>query len=239
MGKSVSIVIPAYNEGLELEKTINDAENIAKSIFGDYEILLFDDCSTDDTGKIADNLALKNHKIRVFHNKKNMNMGYNFKMGIKHASKKYVMLLSGPDSVSLESIKGFLKEIKESKGTSVSSYIANQDIRPGYRQLISHLVTSALNLLFGLKLKYYFGMQAYETEPIKKIKVTTNSFGALAELLIRSIKAGIPHRHVPYYVRGTTGTSTTAFRFRNVSGIIWLAARLFFETNFTKQRKLK
>ena len=78
---------------------------------------------------------LKNRKIRVFHNKRNMNMGYNFKMGIKNASKKYIMLLSGPDSVSLESIKGFLKEIKSSNGgASISSYIANQEIRPGYRQ---------------------------------------------------------------------------------------------------------
>ena len=192
MEKSISIVIPAYNEGLELGKTINDVDNIAKSVFSDYEILLFDDCSTDETGKIADKLALKNRKIRVFHNKRNMNMGYNFKMGIKNASKKYVMLLSGPDSVSLESIKGFLKEIKSSNGgASISSYIANQEIRPGYRQKISHLVAGTLNLMFGLNLKYYFGMQAYETERIKKIKITTNSFGALAELLIRSIKAGL------------------------------------------------
>lgn len=237
MEKSISIVIPAYNEGLELEKTINDVDNIAKSVFSDYEILLFDDCSTDETGKIADKLALKNRKIRVFHNKQNMNMGYNFRMGIKNASKKYVMLLSGPDSVSLESIKGFLMEV--GKGTNVSSYIANQDIRPGYRQTISYLVTSVLNLLFGLRLKYYFGMQAYEIELIKNIKITTNSFGASAELLVRSIKAGIPHRQIPYYVRRTTGTSTTAFRFRNVAGIIWMAIRVFFETNFGKQRKLK
>lgn len=235
MKKSVSIVIPAYNEGEELDATIGDVDRIASNAFDDYELLIFDDCSTDKTGELADKLAKENPRIRVFHNKENMNMGYNFRMGIKHAAKNYVMLLSGPDSVSLNSIEAFMSKIGE---TSVlSSYIANQEIRPRYRRSISFLVTSTLNLLFGLKLGYYFGMQAYETKTAKKLKLTTNSFALLAEALVRSIKSGYSHKEILYYVRAVKGTSTTAFRMRNVAGIIALVSRLFFEVNFGKGRR--
>jgi len=235
MKRSVSVVIPAYNEGEELKTTIADVDMIVKRSFDDYELLIFDDCSTDKTGELADELAKKNPRVRVFHNKENMNMGYNFRMGIKNAAKNYVVLLSGPDSVSLNSIETFMGKVGET--CVLSSYIANQETRPRHRRIISFLVTNTLNLLFGLKLGYYFGMQAYETKIAKKLKTTTNSFALLAEALIRSIKKGYPHKEIPYYVRKTKGTSTTAFRMRNVAGIIALALRLFFDVNFGKGRK--
>lgn len=235
MEKSISVIIPAYNEGREFETTIKDVDNIVKKIFDDYELLIFDDCSADETGSVADKLTEKNPKIRVFHNKKNMNMGYNFRMGIKYATKEYVMLLSGPDSVSLDSIKTFMAHIGEKE--VLSSYIANQEIRSGHRRTISFLVTKTMNLLFGLKLDYYFGMQAYETMLVKKIKTTTNSFALLAEILIRSIKKGHTHKEIPYFVRRTKGTSTTAFRIKNIAGISALVLRLLFDLNFGKNRQ--
>ena len=232
---SVSIIIPAYNEGKEIEFTVADVGRIAGKIFKDYEILVFDDCSTDETGKFLDRIAKNKPCIRVFHNKKNMNMGYNFRIGIKHATKKYVMLLSGPDCVSLNSIRDFLKTVGEKPITS--SYIANKDLRQRYRRVISALVTQTMNLLFGLRLKYYFGMQAYETKLVKNIRTTTNSFGLLAELLIRLKKQGYPHAEVPYKIRRSKGTSTTAFRIKNVAGIIKLSVNLFFEINLSRLRK--
>lgn len=223
---SVSIIIPAYNEGLELEFTVGDVDRIARKLFKDYEILVFDDCSTDDTGEVLDRLSKINPRIIAFHNKKNMNMGYNFRMGVKYATKKYVMLLSGPDCVSLNSIRDFLKMVGEKP--VISSYISNKELRQRYRRVISALVTRTINLLFGLKLKYYFGMQAYETKLVKNVRTTTNSFGLLAELLIRLKKQGHPHAEVPYKIRKSKGTSTTAFRMKNVAGIIKLVIKLFF-----------
>lgn len=236
MKKSISIVTPAYNEEKELEYAITEVNKVVSEIFDDYEILLFDDCSTDKTGEIADKLAQKIPNLRVFHNKKNMNMGYNFRMGIKHAKKDYIMLFSGPESNTFDTIKEFLLKVGEVP--VLTSYIENARERPIHRRLVSHLVTSALNIMFGLNRKYYFGMQAYETKILKNTKITTNSFGVLIETLIRSVKAGYPNKEIPYEIRvHKLNTSSSALRPRNVLSILSMVIRLFWDIQIKRNKK--
>lgn len=52
-------------------------ERLKKNGISDFEILIFDDHSTDTTGKVADEPAEKYPQIKVIHNTKNMNLGYN------------------------------------------------------------------------------------------------------------------------------------------------------------------
>lgn len=62
----ISIIIPVYNS----EKTLNRCVNsILNQTFMDWELLLVDDGSTDKSGKICDQYALKDFRIRVFHKK--------------------------------------------------------------------------------------------------------------------------------------------------------------------------
>ena len=63
----ISIIIPVYNS----EKTLNRCVNsILNQTFMDWELLLVDDGSTDKSGKICDQYALKDFRIQVFHKKK-------------------------------------------------------------------------------------------------------------------------------------------------------------------------
>ena len=50
MSKSISIVIPAYNDAKEIEVTIENINKIARRLFDDYELLIFNDNSQDNTG---------------------------------------------------------------------------------------------------------------------------------------------------------------------------------------------
>jgi len=228
MKKSVSIIIPAYNDEESLDAAVKDVNKIASRLFGDYEILIFDDHSTDSTGKIVDTLA-RHPKIKAFHNKRNMNVGYGYRQGIKLASKEYVMLLPGPDSNTMESLEEYMKKIGEAD--IVTSYTGNNDSRLGYRLFISNLASVMLNLLFGLRLKYFFGMQMYKTDLVRKVKTTTNSFGIYAEILIPLAKAGYSVKEVPIEALQET-SSTTALRLRNILGIASVITRLFFRVHF-------
>ena len=90
MTKSVSIIIPAYNEEKNLAQTIKFLlDRLNENIISDFEILVFDDNSTDNTGKIADDLAEKYPQIKVIHNPRNMNLGYNITKGFQLATKEY------------------------------------------------------------------------------------------------------------------------------------------------------
>ena len=62
----VSFIIPVYNCGQYLEKFVQEIEEIKLQ---DYEIILVDDGSTDDSGKICDEVAKKNKKVCSIHQK--------------------------------------------------------------------------------------------------------------------------------------------------------------------------
>ena len=59
-----SIVVPAYNTAPYLPRCIG---SLLDQPFRDFEILLVDDGSTDDTGTVIDTLAAKDHRVRGFH----------------------------------------------------------------------------------------------------------------------------------------------------------------------------
>ena len=86
---SLSIVIPAYNEEESLGFVIEDILNNVPTYFGDWEIIVVDDGSTDKTPEIADSYAKKSAHIRVIHQP---NSGYNQAMitGLGTATKEYV-----------------------------------------------------------------------------------------------------------------------------------------------------
>lgn len=61
-----SFIIPVYNCGQYLNKFIREIEEVNLS---NYEIILVDDGSTDDSGYVCDSIAKKNSKIYCIHQK--------------------------------------------------------------------------------------------------------------------------------------------------------------------------
>ncbi len=54
MKKSISIIIPLYNEEKGLENILNKVNNMVNKLFDDYELLIFNDGSKDKTGEFID-----------------------------------------------------------------------------------------------------------------------------------------------------------------------------------------
>jgi len=89
----VSIVIPIYNVENYVRKSI---ESVIYQTESDIEIILVDDGSTDSSGKICDEYASQDSRIRVIH-KKNGGLSSARNAGVKIATSEYVMFLDGDD----------------------------------------------------------------------------------------------------------------------------------------------
>src|SRR3989344_2345053 len=111
--KSITIMMPAYNEELNLSKALKKFYDVVKTSFDDYEFIIFDDCSSDRTGEIADELAKRYKKVRVVHNRQNMGLGYNYREGIKISQKEYYIMLTGEGEVLGSSAKEILSHVGE------------------------------------------------------------------------------------------------------------------------------
>ena len=91
----VSIIIPIYNSEQYLGKCI---DSVLKQTFTDFELLLINDGSTDSSGKICDEYALKDARVRVFH-KENGGVSAARNTGIKAAKGKYVTFVDADDTL--------------------------------------------------------------------------------------------------------------------------------------------
>jgi glycosyltransferase involved in cell wall biosynthesis len=81
----LSVVLTAHNEGMHLADVVKAWIAFLESLKRDYEILLVDDGSSDDTAKEADALAGQNPKLRVFHHPQKRGLGAALRTGIEAA----------------------------------------------------------------------------------------------------------------------------------------------------------
>lgn len=233
MERSISLIMPAYNEESMIEFSVVSAYEKLRQYGFDYEILIFDDASTDKTGEIADRLASKDPQIKVFHNAKNMNLGFNFARGIDMASKEYTGLLPCHGQMVTESFDSFLPALL--KADVVVAYHGNPEARPLTRRVISEINVTLLNLIFGLRLKYYH-LNFYRTEILKKIPTSTQSYAMMVELLVYAIKSGSTFVQVPIFLRKRKFGKSKALRFKNIINILKTYARLFWQIRVLRKR---
>lgn len=97
----VSIIIPTYNYGKFISKTLDSALN---QTYKDFEIIVVDDGSTDNTSKIIKKFS--KHKIKYIRHSKNLGFSAALNTGVKAASGKYLNFLSADDVL----LKHFLKK---------------------------------------------------------------------------------------------------------------------------------
>ncbi|NTW70214.1 MAG: glycosyltransferase family 2 protein [Chlorobiaceae bacterium] len=88
----VTVAIPMYNNAPFIRETINSV--LAQS-FTDFELLIYDDHSTDDSYEIAE--SFNDRRIRLFRNEENLGPEGNWNKAVSNVRGKYVKLLCGDD----------------------------------------------------------------------------------------------------------------------------------------------
>lgn len=89
----VSVIVPVYKVEKYLPECI---ESILAQTFTDFELILVDDGSPDNSGKICDDYASRDPRIRVFH-KENGGVSSARNLGIKNAQSDYIAFLDSDD----------------------------------------------------------------------------------------------------------------------------------------------
>ena len=92
----VSVVVPVYNAGEYLAPTV---ELLCNQTLKDIEIILVDDGSTDKSGKVCDELAEKDNRIKVIH-QKNSGVCVARNAGVKAATGEFVTFSDADDIIS-------------------------------------------------------------------------------------------------------------------------------------------
>lgn len=91
----VSVIVPVYNVEKYLEKCVN---SLLQQTYKNIEIILVNDGSTDESGKMCENLAQEDDRIKVFH-KKNGGLSDARNYGVERATGEYIGFVDSDDYV--------------------------------------------------------------------------------------------------------------------------------------------
>lgn len=104
-----SIITPVYNNEKYITKAV---ESVSQQEFKDYEYIIVDDGSTDNTPQIVDKIAEEDERIRVMH-QKNQWIYASFNNGIKEATGKYIYILNSDDRMREGMLAKMAKIVKQ------------------------------------------------------------------------------------------------------------------------------
>lgn len=111
MEEKISVIVPIYNVEKYLNRCIN---SIVNQTYSELEIILVDDGSTDNSGKICDEYTDKDSRIRVIH-KQNEGLGFARNSGLDIATGKYVTFIDGDDYIGKTHIEEMYALIQNTK----------------------------------------------------------------------------------------------------------------------------
>lgn len=134
----ISIIIPIYNIEKYIAKCI---DSVIAQTFTEWELILVNDGSTDNSGKICDEYALKDSRIKVIH-KGNEGVTATRDRGVKESKGEFLFFIDGDDYISENALELFINKQKENdvdlvrgsfckiseKGEISREYITNKNI---------------------------------------------------------------------------------------------------------------
>lgn len=113
----LSIVILNYNQKNFLKVCLNGILKVQPKI--NYEIIVVDNASTDGSRKMLAGFKIKDSKLKIIFNKKNLGFGSGCNVGIKESKGKYILLLNPDIAVLDNSIEKLIKYLEENKKVGI------------------------------------------------------------------------------------------------------------------------
>lgn len=187
---SLSIIIPAYNEEESLDYVLSDTLRDLPKHIKDYELIIVDDGSTDNTPQVIDSFLKKSKHVRVIHRK--INGGYSKAMitGLKAARKDYVayMQADGQDLVR-DMVNCFRIMDKYDLVLGIRGRRIDYNL---YRLILSYGCSILYRVLFGIIYEDVHWVYVWKTKEVQKLKFDSKGgIFLLVESLIKFERKGL------------------------------------------------
>ncbi|MBF0120175.1 MAG: bifunctional glycosyltransferase family 2/GtrA family protein [Desulfobacterales bacterium] len=188
----LSIVIPCYNEAQTLEKCLKRVIDIKNDNML-LEIIIVDDCSTDNSFQIAKNLSNKYPEILIFRHEQNQGKGAALRTGIQNATGDYVVIQDADLEYNPNDLKKLLTPLIENEADVVlgSRFLTGEPHRVLYfwHYMGNKFLTLLSNMFSDLNLTdMECCYKMFRRDIIEKIKMEENRFGIEPELVAKIAK---------------------------------------------------
>ena len=223
---SVTFIVPCFNEELNISKTIKSILSASKKLKINYQIIIVDDGSTDNTNKEILKFKRVNNII-ILKNKKNSGLGFSFKRGLRHASQKWITMIPGDNDIDSKYIVNFIRE-KNDQNLIVGFMKNMKNKRSFFRTFVSNFFTLSANLIFKKKFKYYIGIQIHNKKNLKKIKIINENYLYQPEIFIKTINMYKTCKYVNFKPKNRLYGNSKLFKLKNYLELINFLIKFFY-----------
>ena len=227
MDDLISIIVPVYNVEKYLKKCV---DSIINQTYNNIEILLIDDGSTDNSGKLCDDYKKIDKRIKVYH-KKNGGLSDARNYGINKANGKYVGFIDSDDFITKDMYEILYKSItKYDADVSIARVIDCYEIIPEIdnsdaKDCLLNKKEAIKKVMEAEEISVHVVSKLYKKSIFSKIKFevgrTTEDGIIMIELLDSCKKISYNSSYVYYYIHRENSITTKKFNEKNGYDVIY------------------
>jgi glycosyltransferase involved in cell wall biosynthesis len=221
----LSVVVPAYNEAESLPELAEWIDRVCISSSIDYELIVIDDGSTDNTWEVLQQLTVKNRNIRAVRFRRNYGKAAALQTGFEASAGDVVITMDADLQDSPEEIPELVSMI-HNDGYHIVSGWKKKRYDPLIKRTTSKLYNYTARKFSGIKLHdFNCGLKAYDGEVVRSIEVYGEmhryipllareaGFGRIGEKIVqhRPRKYGITKYGLDRFMKGYLDMLTISF----------------------------
>ena len=143
----ITIMVPAHNEEVTIEETISYLLNELN--YTNYEVLVIDDCSTDNTPKILRKLQQQSNRLRVIRLAENKGKAHAFNIGLAFAKGDLVLSNDADTLPEADALMRYVNYFNSPEGQNIAAVTSNVEVR-NRTKLITKSTTVEFSSIVGI-----------------------------------------------------------------------------------------
>lgn len=226
----VLIIIPAYNEELNIVKTVEDVKNNT-----DYDYVIINDGSKDNTKKVCEE-----HEFNIISLPINYGLTSAIQLGMKYALKNnydIAIQFDGDGQHQAKELGKLVKEIENGNDIAIGSRFVTEAKAKTMRMLGSNLITAIIKVTTGKTIKDpTSGMRAYNRNTIKEL-VDNSGLSPEPDTIVYMLKKNRKIKEVQVQMKEREFGESYLKPIKAMKYMINMFCSIIFIRSFTKKNK--
>ncbi len=209
--------VSCYNEAEFIVQTLDDIRGAFRQLGLNFEIIVVDDCSTDDSVERVKNYVAEHPEDRIIlrRNLVNRGLAQNYIDAAFLGKGRYYKLFCGDNTEPPASIVKVCSHL--GKADIIIPHYVSVEGKSGFRKWLSGAYTALVNVVSGNSVPYYNGLAIHLRHNVMRWHPNTRGFGFQADIICMLLDQGATYLEVD--VEAVNRTESGALSFRNISSI--------------------
>lgn len=225
---SISVFFPCYNDEKSIGRLVEEAFSVLRKFTGDYEVIVVDDGSTDQSREVLKKLGREHKRLRLVFHDKNKGYGGALKTGFKEASKELVFYTDGDGQYDVQELPLLLNLMTDDVNFVNGIKMTRHD--PTYRVFAGNLYSFFARWLFWFPVyDVDCDFRLIRKELLDKLDLETSSGSVCVELVKKAQRAGARFRQVSVHHYERRFGRSQFFRPERLLSTLFEISGLWFE----------